>query len=539
MTEVTRIEPGGRAVLFAFDDRSIPWRYRLRLEMHRPEKYDGNPVIARGPSGAADERRAENSPVIHDGERFRMWYIARDDGAGETAPGERERYNTSRGGRGGISEIGTTGDIVHSYDTGRICCAESDDGYHWHKPDLGIVEYRGSTHNNICDLEPGTGSMDVLFQPDAPPARRYLMVIEFTAWRHLKKPPPLEMASITRFAASPDGYRWTMLQEEPGVVGQHHEVFCLYRYRDRYHIAGHQASPLLYLPLQRHRALPYCGPRTMVVWRSPDVDRWPLETCHAFFKPMQSSSPYRTGWDREEVHMGAYVTPYPNVCLGVCGQWHHPITGAPERPDYRGEEVAVDLGFILSNDGVHFREPAPGFTFVGRDQELSWDRDWRDNTTRDRMLEQGPVLMEQGPLLNIGDRTVLYYTACTPHGNLMGSMSNIGMATLPRERFGSLTPVDGADYGQAVTDTIQAASAAQLCANVELPPGGRLEAALTDPDGLAELPGYELDASRALTESGLAQRLTWRDRPALPAGAFRIRIRLTAGSRLYALYVEG
>ena len=137
MTEVTRIEPGGRAVLFAFDDRSIPWRYRLRLEMHRPEKYDGNPVIARGPSGAADERRAENSPVIHDGERFRMWYIARDDGAGETAPGERERYNTSRGGRGGISEIGTTGDIVHSYDTGRICCAESDDGYHWHKPDWG------------------------------------------------------------------------------------------------------------------------------------------------------------------------------------------------------------------------------------------------------------------------------------------------------------------------------------------------------------------------------------------------------------------
>ena len=49
---MTRIEPGGRAVLFAFDDQSIPWRYRLRLEMHRPEKYDGNPVIARGPMQA-------------------------------------------------------------------------------------------------------------------------------------------------------------------------------------------------------------------------------------------------------------------------------------------------------------------------------------------------------------------------------------------------------------------------------------------------------------------------------------------------------
>ena len=536
MTEVTRIEPGGRAVLFAFDDRSIPWRYRLRLEMHRPEKYDGNPVIARGPSGAADERRAENSPVIHDGERFRMWYIARDDGAGETAPGERERYNASRGGRGGISEIGTTGDIVHSYDTGRICCAESDDGYHWHKPDLGIVEYRGSTHNNICDLEPGTGSMDVLFQPDAPPARRYLMVIEFTAWRHLKKPPPLEMASITRFAASPDGYRWTMLQEEPGVVGQHHEVFCLYRYRDRYHIAGHQASPLLYLPLQRHRALPYCGPRTMVVWRSPDVDRWPLETCHAFFKPMQSSSPYRTGWDREEVHMGAYVTPYPNVCLGVCGQWHHPITDAPpERPDYRGEEVAVDLGFILSNDGVHFREPAPGFTFIGRDQELSWDRDWRDNTTRDRMLEQdGARAAAQhrrpdGPLL---------------HG-LHAARQPDGIDEQHRHGHASARAVRQPDPGgrrglrpgghRHDSSSVGGAALRERGTAAGRPAGSR-----------AHRSGRAGRAARlrARRQPGadrirLEQRLTWRGRPALPAGAFRIRIRLTAGSRLYALYVEG
>ena len=113
------------------------------------------------------------------------------------------------------------------------------------------------------------------------------------------------------------------------------------------------------------------------------------------------------------------------------------------------------------------------------------------------------------------------------------------MATLPRERFGSLTPVDGAAHGQAVTDTIQAGSATRLYANVEIPQGGRLEAALTDPDGLTELPGYELEASRAVIASGFDQRITWRGRPALPDGAFRIRIRLTGESRLYALYVEG
>lgn len=263
---------GKELVLFAFDDHSIPWRYRLQLEMHRPQKYDGNPVISRGAVGSVDQRRAQNSPVVFDGKRFQMWYIARDDGTGSTAPGERKRYEATHGGRSGISEISTTSDIVHSYDTGRICYAESDDGFHWRKPDLGIVEYRGNTHNNICDIEPGSGSTDVLFQPDASPDRRYLMVIEFTAWRHLKKLPPLERASITRFAASSDGLHWTMLQEDPGAIAQHHEVFFLYRFRDRYHITGHQAPPLLHLPLQQHEAITMRGPRTMVVWQSPDIN---------------------------------------------------------------------------------------------------------------------------------------------------------------------------------------------------------------------------------------------------------------------------
>lgn len=33
--------------------------------------------------------------------------------------------------------------------------AESKDGLHWTLPDLGLVEYRGSTHNNICFARPG------------------------------------------------------------------------------------------------------------------------------------------------------------------------------------------------------------------------------------------------------------------------------------------------------------------------------------------------------------------------------------------------
>jgi hypothetical protein len=493
------------AVLFAFDDVSMPWRYAVRLQMHRPEKYAGNPILARGETGEIDACRLQCCPVIREGDRFRMWYVARDDDP----------------------------DLVRSYDAGRICYAESADGFHWTKPNLKLVDYKGSTKNNICDIEPGAGNMDVLYDPDGPPERRYLMVIEFMGWRHRKEVHTVGGPSITRFAASPDGFRWTMLQDEPGVLRQHHESFCLYRFGGCYHVAGHIAPPMAYAPLQKHGHIWMAGPKMLVVWRSPDVDSWPPEACLAFFKPMQSSSPYRPGWDREDVHLGAYVTPYPNVCLGIVGQWHHPITDAPpENPDYIAEEVSVDLGLIVSNDGVHFRKPAPGFTFIGRDQELSWDRDWKDNTANDHLL------LLQGPIINIGDQTVIYYTAFTPTGDKMEGKSNLGLATLPKERFGSLTPVPDIASGQVVTCPLTTRAGAVLYANFEVEAGGSLQVALTDVDALTELPGYEMESNAGLFESAFERRVVWRSRDVLPEGTFRIRVRLNGSCRFYALYVD-
>lgn len=53
--------------------------------------------------------------VRKDDDGFKMWYTSNDTG-----------YN----------------DFL-------LCYAESDDGIHWEKPDLGMIEYRGSTANNI------------------------------------------------------------------------------------------------------------------------------------------------------------------------------------------------------------------------------------------------------------------------------------------------------------------------------------------------------------------------------------------------------
>lgn len=83
---------------------------------------------------------------------------------------------------------------------------------------------------------------------------------------------------------------------------------------------------------------------------------------------------------------------------------------------------------------------------------------------------------------------------------------------MPRERSGSLVSVPDSAFGQVVTAVLSAGSGASLAANVEIDPGGHLQAALLDPDGLTELPGFALADSRLVCRSGLGQLLAWKGR---------------------------
>ncbi|GAG51473.1 unnamed protein product, partial [marine sediment metagenome] len=49
-----------------------------------------------------------------------------------------------------------------------VCLAESEDGIHWRKPSLGLIEFEGSTDNNI--IWKGTGSHNFTAFKDSNPA---------------------------------------------------------------------------------------------------------------------------------------------------------------------------------------------------------------------------------------------------------------------------------------------------------------------------------------------------------------------------------
>ena len=92
-----------------------------------------------------------------------------------------------------------------------FCYAESEDGIAWVKPELGLVEWRGSRANNIVlgDRDPvwALASQNVMHDPgDADPARRWKMLFR-AANDH----------GLGLFAAfSPDGLRWRVTERPVG-----------------------------------------------------------------------------------------------------------------------------------------------------------------------------------------------------------------------------------------------------------------------------------------------------------------------------------
>jgi hypothetical protein len=114
-------------------------------------------------------------PVIREGNRWRFWYGAFD-----------RSYKRD--------------------DDGRLCYAESPDGLHWTKPDLGLVEYQGTKHNNILLSGPQVGgfALSYIFIDEGSNAgEKYKMV-----WQRFNDK---EQAWGVYGGTSADGVHWTLL----------------------------------------------------------------------------------------------------------------------------------------------------------------------------------------------------------------------------------------------------------------------------------------------------------------------------------------
>ena len=116
--------------------------------------------------------------AFHDGERWRMYYQCA--GGSATDPGALN---------------------LQAY-------AESDDGISWNKPSLGLIEYEGSTANNIVYAGPGS-EMAVFLDanPKASEDQKYKAVV--------RSPSGEEMTRVLYAMVSADGLSWRRMSESP------------------------------------------------------------------------------------------------------------------------------------------------------------------------------------------------------------------------------------------------------------------------------------------------------------------------------------
>lgn len=512
----TEVACKDEAVLFAFDDFSIPATRNLGLQMVRPDKYADNPVVARGLPGEPDSHRAQMfGTVLYIDGKFRMWYNA-------TPSVDVEINYDIRTGEQLDVFIKKIKEVKFF-----IAYAESTDGIHWEKPVLGLVEFNGTTQNNIImDVDTGDGGYGnpcVLYDPEEnDPNKRYKMAFErnysFTGWNNKRE-------RITGFFTSPDGIIWQEITNDK-LICQQFEVVTIYKFNGLYHLGGHQVSPTVTLPPGGQS----CG-RVMVTFSSQQFDAWPEERTISFYKPELSSAP-NSVFDGEEVHLGSSVWSRGNVCIGLYGQWHH----APEdrKPVQRPDKISIDLGLVVSNDGLHFREPDPAFTLIQRDQEAFWDRDAPADAGKTLFLFQANAFV------NVEDKTYIWYSATTDGGNVLEVHSNIGLSTIRRDGFGYLQLNADAEDGSLLSCCLETDEEKGLYLNIDGVAGAPIELEIMGSDGVAPLPGFAKENLRPVAQDGVRVRVERRDGQAvtLPLDRkFRIRVLMNRTAKLFAMYI--
>ena len=232
------------AVLFPFDNHSIPFSTGLRLQLI-PGKtpYNKPPIILRsGSPGEPDDQMVcfYGTVIDFDGE-LRMWY---------------QSWSSQDSGR-------------------RLGYAVSQDGVNWEKPKLGLVEFNGSKENNIIDLfdgQPCLTSAPVLYDPDDPdPNRRFKMCIEAD-----------QFVNSLAVAYSADGLRWRASPNNP--VGPAQETGSVVKHNGCYYVTSQDE-------------LGYHGShfgiaRKMVTFASYDFETWTQASCLSFSQRQRVATPH-------------------------------------------------------------------------------------------------------------------------------------------------------------------------------------------------------------------------------------------------------
>jgi predicted GH43/DUF377 family glycosyl hydrolase len=362
-----------------------PWR-RLFLDawameeqqgltrvFHAAEKYSGNPVL-KGDKPWDSVQAAITGPYVYgtiawDGGKLRMWYQVLNKG----------------------NQVGY---------------AESRDGIHWTKPDLGIIDFNGSKANNFClsgsQREVGGGEChnpSVIRCPGpTDPQKRYALY-GFD-----------NKAGHARVAYSPDGLHWTYVPEtEKTPLFKSSDVvnFFYDPYQERYTVTWKTRS-------RRGRAVG-------VAW-SEDGLKWT--------KPYEGPIFAADDLDPDATQIyGMPAFPYQGLYVGLPWMYHARYFKSGEysvkklHEAQEGSPRTMEVQLAWSWDLINWTR-APGRPqFIPRGAKGQWD--------------SGMVYTARAPVL-VGDKLYFYYSGSDGLHDDRRVNAAIGLATLRLDGFCSM-----------------------------------------------------------------------------------------------------
>jgi hypothetical protein len=485
------------AVLFPFDNYAIPLRKGLQMDLIASQetrrKY--NPVLIRGKAGAPDSFRiGYYGTVIEINGRFHMWYIG---------DGDQDKVDQDK-----------------STPYCHILYAVSDDGRHWEKPSLGLVEYNGSKENNLVQMNMEGmiyRSCTVLYEPHDPdPERRYKIFFE-------------GKDNNGHVAFSRDGLVWHPSAHNP-VTGDTVEQSGLVARDGMYYVIGQVLGSVGF----KHR--------TLNALLSPDFEHWTDADALGFRRDAVPPRPFNEKINvGPQVHLGAGMWDRGNVLIGLYGQWN----GDAQDDDRR--YMKMNLGLLITHDGLHYTEPISDFKMISSKEE-NWMLD---------ALGSPPRITQGQGFINHGDKTMTYYGHWGKDGN-----KEIRVALWDRDRLGQYAPNRHPTEGQVVTDYSSGRTSPQMqlpyfmtcpivlppigaqvflnCAN--LSPASELRIGLVDRT-FKPIAGYGLEDCQPVQTSGYRLPVRWKGGERIEHVDGPIRLRVQWGGErfedpiMFAVYV--
>lgn len=468
---------------FFIDDYLIKEMEGLKRFANRAKKYRGNPVVRC--EEPWEYSRIQLPVIFKEQGRYRMWYYSH-----------------------AIWESRQPDSKVPTLDNSFILYAESEDGIHWTKPQLGMNSFKGSKENNIVlkkqPHEADFISIAALLKPawQADLKKKNRLIIWKSTYPYTGGYKKLGFTNPPGFYLydSPDGLHFQQTQADPIVY-----LYATDR-KFSWQMTGMDATTFI-VDNQRKKYVAflkssYLGKRARHLTQSKDLIHWdrPELSLYADRYDPQETEIYRNN-----------AFPYESIWLGMATLF------------YPGKAETQDIQIIYSRDCKKWYRSSVREPIIPHGNKGAWD-------SQQIRACSTPVEM--------GDELWFYYSGINAT-HITGVLhpeetkSQIGLCTVKKDRFIAL---QAKKHGRVTTNNLQVFGD-QLYVNCVTE--GSLKVEVLDEDG-KHIKGMSTEECQPITGDRIDVEVQWKsgkDFKSLSGKIVRLRFLLEHG-KLYSFKMK-